>query len=104
MLGASRMVGAHAMGEACQILPTEARAGKWEAVLKALEAFDGEYARMVGGAAPRPPCIVTSVACFTSPFQCGFAPPGSGIPSPDTLAVVCPTSAAALDARCPRNR
>lgn len=48
MLGASKMVGAHAMAEACQILLTEARGDKWDAVAKALEAFEAEYARVTG--------------------------------------------------------
>lgn len=52
MLGASRMIGAGAMAEACQILLEEARADKWSAVLDALEAFESEYARIMDEGAP----------------------------------------------------
>jgi CheY-like chemotaxis protein/HPt (histidine-containing phosphotransfer) domain-containing protein/two-component sensor histidine kinase len=47
MLGASKMVGAHALAESCALLNAAARDGNWQRVVDTMQAVDAETARVL---------------------------------------------------------
>jgi PAS domain S-box-containing protein len=46
LVGASKMVGAHALAEACALINSVSREGRADALAGSMEAFEAEYARM----------------------------------------------------------
>ena len=46
MLGASRMVGAQGLADACALVNVASRERNWHALIAAMEAFEAEYARL----------------------------------------------------------